>query len=366
VFLPFCCRAAGGGRRADTEGSASTHAHQGPIRAVRRPHHRRRFDIPPRGVYDRAAGKRPEVEQEEQTAMLTGVFTPMVTAFGADGRLDFDGNERIINHLIDSGVSGILFLGSIGEFFALRREEKEELIRFAVHVVDGRTAVLVGTGGTVVSEVIELTEHARRVGADAAVVISPYYFTLDEDSLYRYYAQVAAGCEMPILLYNFPDRTAVSMSPELVLRLARDFANVKGIKDTMDTISHTRAIINRVKGELPDFAVLSGYDEYLVPNLLAGGDGLIGGLSNIAPALLVGQFEAVRRGDLGAVAEIQKRVNILMGLYAVGQPFVGAIKAAVAMVVPGVCPACRRPAGELRDDQVAAARDILRRAGVLE
>jgi len=276
--------------------------------------------------------------------MLSGVFTPMVTAFDAEGRLD---------------------LGSIGEFFALTLAEKKRFIGFAAEAIGRRAALLVGTGGTVVEEVIELTCHAEQAGADAAVVISPYYFKLDQASLYRYYAEVAAHTAMPVLLYNFPDRTGVSMSPDLVLRLARDFENIQGIKDTVDCISHTRAVIDTVKPKLPEFAVLSGFDEYLVPNLLAGGDGLIGGLSNIAPRLAVGIYDAYQRGDLAKVAELQKNVNILMRLYDVSQPFVGAIKAAVSLVVEGVHPACRGPASDLDRDQLAAVRKTLGEAGIL-
>ncbi len=298
--------------------------------------------------------------------MLSGVFTPMVTAFDAEGRLDFASNERIIRHVIDGGIHGILFLGSIGEFFALTPAEKKEFIRFAADTVAGRAAVLVGTGGTVVEEVVELNRLAAEAGADAAVIISPYYFRLDEESLYRYYAEIAARAELPVVLYNFPDRTAVSMSPELVLRLASDFANIRGIKDTVDTISHTRAVIAAVKPHRPDFAVLSGFDEYLVANLLAGGDGLIGGLSNIAPGLVVAIHDAYGRGDLARMEQLQRRLNVLMGLYGVSQPFVGAIKGAVAMVVKGVSAACRAPAGELDARQQAAIRGILARAGVLE
>jgi len=298
--------------------------------------------------------------------MLSGIFTPMVTAFDTEGRLDLDANRRIIEHLIAGGVDGILLLGSIGEFFALTADEKRELIRLGVETVARRTALLVGTGGTVVPEVVELTRFARRAGADAAVIISPYYFSLDAESLYRYYAEIASATDLPIVLYNFPDRTATELTCEVVLRLARQFPSIRGIKDTVDSISHTRALIEAVKPQRPDFAVLSGYDEYLAPNLLSGGDGLIGGLSNIVPALHVAMCGALCRGDLRAVAADQKRLNRLMALYTVSQPFVGAIKAAVSLVVDGVCPACRPPAGALSPDQFAAVAGILRRAGVLD
>jgi len=297
--------------------------------------------------------------------MLSGVFTPMVTGFDGEGRVDVEGNRRIVEHVIGGGVDGILFLGSIGEFFAMTVEERKQFARFAVEAVAGRAAVLVGTGGTVVEEVVELTRDAAECGADAAVVIPPYYFALDEESLYRYYAAVATCSELPILLYNFPDRTGANMSPELVARLARDFPTIVGLKDTVDTISHTRAVIGRVKPERPDFAILSGFDEYLVGNLLAGGDGLIGGMSNIAPSLLTGIRDAFAAGDLAGVAAGQRRLSVLMGLYGLSEPFVAAIKGAVSMVVPGVCPACRPPTGELTDEQRAAIRETLLVAGVL-
>ena len=296
--------------------------------------------------------------------MLSGVFTPMVTAFDSEGRVDYDSNRRIVEHVIAGGVDGVLFLGSIGEFFALTEEEKRGFLRFAVESVAGRAAVLVGTGGTVVREVVERTRFAAEAGADAAVVISPYYFQLDQESLYRYYAEVAAASELPVLLYNFPDRTGASLSPELVVRLAEDFETIAGIKDTVDSISHTRAVLEAVKPRRADFAVLSGFDEYLVANLLAGGDGLIGGLSNVAPALHAGLRDAFRRGDLAALADLHKRLNVLMGLYAITQPFVGAIKAAVSLVVEGVSAACRPPAAAPTPEQFAAIGRLLSRAGV--
>ena len=294
--------------------------------------------------------------------MFYGVFTPMVTVFDDQGRLDPDGNRRMIRHLLDGGVHGVLILGSIGEFFALAPDEKRQLIDLAVESAGGRIPVLVGTGGTEVGEVIELTRYAARSGAKAGVAISPYYFTLDQKSLYRYYAVIARAVEWPLLLYNFPDRTGVELSPELILRLAREFPHVVGVKDTVDSISHTRAVIELVKPTRPDFAVLSGFDEYLVPNLIAGGDGLIGGLSNVAPKLLLELYQACRLGEMAKLKAHQRRVNKLMGLYSVSQPFVGAIKGAVSLVVPGVRPVCRTPAGKLDEKQMATIRALLKAA----
>lgn len=288
----------------------------------------------------------------------------MITIFDRDGRLDWAGNERVIHRLIENGVNGILFLGSIGEFFNLTQAEKQEFITFAVRTVASRVPVLIGTGGTVVEEVVELTQYSHQAGADCAVVISPYYFKLDEASLYRYYAEVAERAGLPVLLYNFPDRTAVDMSPELVLRLAETFPNIVGIKDTVDNISHTRKLIKTIKPQRPEFAIFSGFDEYLIPNLIAGGDGLIGGLSNLVPDLFARLYRAYGANDLDTVRSLQDRINGLMEIYDVSQPFVIAIKAAAAQLIPGLSPLARKPAGPLGNEGMERLRGILGRAGL--
>jgi 4-hydroxy-tetrahydrodipicolinate synthase len=298
--------------------------------------------------------------------LLKGVFTPAITIFDAEGRLDFSGNEQAILRLITNGVNGILFLGSIGEFFNMTLQEKLEFIDFAVETVGKRVPVMIGTGGTITGEVIELTRYAQKAGADYAVAISPYYFKLDEASLYRYYATIAEATDLPILLYNFPDRTAVDLSPQLLLQLARKYSNIVGVKDTVDNISHTRKLIHAVKRELPEFAVFSGYDEYLIPNLMAGGNGVIGGLSNLAPKLLVRIYQAFCQNDLKTVTLLQQQMNDLMEIYDVSQPFVSAIKAAAALLIPGLSPLSRVPAGSLDAGQMERIGSILKKAGITE
>ncbi|MGI6705692.1 MAG: 4-hydroxy-tetrahydrodipicolinate synthase [Clostridia bacterium] len=298
--------------------------------------------------------------------MWKGVFTPVITVFDKEGNLDLEGNEKILNRLVDSKVNGILVQGSIGEFFTLTMEEKKRFASFAIRTINHRIPVFIGTGGTCVDEVIELTRHAEREGADAAVVIAPYYFKLDEESMYRYYGEVAASVDMPIILYNFPDRTAVNMEPAFILRLAKDFPNIVGIKDTVDSINHTRKIIQIVKSELKDFRVYSGFDEYLLPNLMAAGDGVIGGLSNIAPEIFVEYCEGFRKKNFEQMAGLQKKVNILMNLYDQSQPFIPAVKEAVNLVVPGgISSVSRKPAGGLSKEQIERIRNILMQAGLL-
>ncbi|MBC2580521.1 4-hydroxy-tetrahydrodipicolinate synthase [Clostridium sp. DJ247] len=294
--------------------------------------------------------------------MLKGVITPVVTVFDEEGKLDFKGNEEGINSLVNGGVNGLLFLGSIGEFFAMTMDERKEFIRFVIKTVNKRVPVLIGTGGTVVKEVIELTNFAKDEGADAAVVISPYYFKLNNDSLYNYFAEVAQNTELPLVLYNFPDRTAVNIDAKLVLKLAKEFKNIIGIKDTVDNISHTRQLINIVKSEIKDFAVFSGFDEYFVPNLLAGGNGLIGGLSNIAPEYFAKLFKAYNDKDFETLELLQRNVNVLMGIYTVSDFFIPAIKTAKMLTGYKIKPTCKSPASTLSEDQVEEIKEILKKA----
>lgn len=297
--------------------------------------------------------------------MFKGVITPVITPFDDNGRIDQGGMEKMIEHLIAGGMNGILFLGSIGEFFALSMKDKKELISFAVRKVNKRVPVMIGTGGTVVEEVIELTQFAEKEGADAAVVISPYYFNLSEDDLFRYYSRVAQSVKMPVLLYNFPDRTTVNMSPKLIARLASVVPNICGIKDTVDTISHTRQVIHAVKKVRPDFSVLSGFDEYLVPNLMAGGDGVICGLTNVVPEMFSRLLADYRNNNLEGVCSAQYKISVLMNIYAVSQPFVGAIKGAVAARGIGINTAVKLPSAGIDGNQMSAVKALLAEAGVL-
>jgi 4-hydroxy-tetrahydrodipicolinate synthase len=294
--------------------------------------------------------------------MFKGILTPVITILDGRGKLDFKGNEIVINRLINSGINGLLFLGSIGEFFALTMEEKKEFIHFVVKTVDKRVPVLIGTGGTSQEEVIELTQFAEKKGADGVVVVSPYYFKLDSETIYRYYANLARSTSLPIMLYNFPERTGADLTPDLVLRLAKEFSNIVAIKDTVDNISHTRKLIQVVKEECPDFTVLSGFDEYLLPNLMAGGDGVLCGLTNVVPELFVGLLKAYRTNDFEKVVAAQAKVSTLMKIYDVANPFIAGVKGAVTLKGVSISAVVRQPAAALTQQQMNAISDILAKA----
>jgi 4-hydroxy-tetrahydrodipicolinate synthase len=297
--------------------------------------------------------------------MFKGVLTPVITILNEQGKVDFEGNKIIINRLIANEMDGLLFFGSIGEFFALSMEEKKEFIRFVVKTVDKRVPVLIGTGGTVQEEVIELTQFAQQVDADGVVIISPYYFKLDTETIYRYYANIARNTSLPIMLYNFPDRTGSDLTPDLVLRLAKEFSNIVAIKDTVDNISHTRRLIQVVKTVRPDFTVLSGFDEYLIPNLMAGGDGVLCGLTNVVPELFAGLLKAYYAKDFEKVITANTKISILMNLYDVTNPFIAGLKGAVASRGLSISTVVKEPAAAITQQQMNEIHDILAKADIV-
>ena len=290
--------------------------------------------------------------------MFKGVICPVVTAFDPYGEIDYAAQGLHVERLIEHGIDGILFCGSIGEFPSLCLDEKKAFFEWAVKKVDGRAWVLAGTGGTNVGEAVELTKHCKLAGANGAVVISPYYFQLDERALHSYYAAVAKT-GLPIVLYNFPERTKVSLSAGLVRNLAGEFENIVGIKDTVDSMSHTRELIDAVLPGRGDFCVLSGYDEYFIPNLFCGGAGVLSGLTNIAPGLFMEIKAAFKESDFGKLRGLQLRLNGLMKIYSAANPFISAIKYAVHTIIPEMGCSLREPFAPLTRSECGTIDGLL-------
>jgi 4-hydroxy-tetrahydrodipicolinate synthase len=292
--------------------------------------------------------------------LIKGIITPTITVFDQYKNIDFEATEKHIENLIEAGVNGILFLGSIGEFFAMTSAEKKKLISFAVKTVNNRVPVLVGTGGTAAEDVIALSNFARAEGVDGAAVITPYFFQFNQQTLYNYYSHIAKHVDLDLYIYNFPARSGVNISPETVYKLAAEHKNIVGIKDTMDTISHTRELIEKVKIPLEkEFAIYSGFDEYFLPNLLNGGDGLIGGLSNVAPELFSEFYSSYKRNDFNNLKSLSKKISIMMQIYSVSDPFFPAIKKAVSLNGKSLNAICKEPVGLLTDQQSNKIKKIL-------
>ncbi|MBS1230454.1 MAG: dihydrodipicolinate synthetase [Proteobacteria bacterium] len=262
---------------------------------------------------------------------LRGVIPPVPTMFNDDGSFAAQGMGVLIDRLLASDIDGFLFLGSAGEFAQLSHAARKDIAEFCVRRVAGRRPVIIGTASCSTAEVIDLSKHAGAIGADAVMVVNPYYSLLSEDRLYTHYRQIAEASPLPVLLYNFPALTGQDLSVDLVARLANDCPNIVGIKDTVDCLSHIRRIILEVKGARPDFLVFCGYDEYMVDTLLLGGDGVIPATSNFAPQVSCGIYRAVRAGDFAALKVLVPQLARLQKIYSLDVPFTGLIKEAIRL-----------------------------------
>ncbi len=297
--------------------------------------------------------------------MKAKFITPVVTAFDKDLNLDLRANQNIWEFVIRGGVDGIILLGSTGEFFALSMEQKKELVAKAAEYIHGRVPLIVGTGSTRLEDTLELSLYAREQGADGLIIVPPYYFSLPDAAIEAYFHAVAQAVELPIYLYNYPERVGYDVKPEVMLRIAKRNQNVIGCKDTVTNFAHTRELIKRILPEVPYFEVLSGYDDYFGHNVLSGGAGTIGGLSNVAPEVSTGWVRAFRRKDPEGMAFFQKQMDILAGLFDFGVPFVPLVKKAMVLRGIEMEDYCTPPLIRADEEQTARIRDILSKISIL-
>ena len=292
-------------------------------------------------------------------------ITPAVTPLNEDRTFDLPAAEKLYDYLISGGVSGILLLGSIGEFFAFSLEQKKQLISLAVRKIGHRVPVIVGTADTVMENVIALSDFALGEGADAVIVVPPYYFWLNGESLESYYDMLAEKIRGKLYIYNFPDRTGYQIPTDVIQRLALRHPNIIGCKDTISGMDHTRELIKAVKPLRPDFEIYSGFDDNFAHNVLSGGDGCIGGLSNLAPEGCSAWVRAAEQRDMNAVEEIQRKIDRLMSIYSVGMPFVPFIKRAMELRGIGVKSFASQPLPQANsaDDEKLLA--IMKKEGLL-
>lgn len=291
---------------------------------------------------------------------MTGRWlTPVVTAFDKDGNLDYEANKNIYDYLIKGGVDGIVVMGSTGEFFTMTMEQKKELIKLAIEHINKRTKVFIGTSCMSADETVELSNYAHDLGVDAVMVISPYYFSLDKASIELFYDKVAEGTKADIYLYNFPARTGYDLSPEITLNLARKHKNIVGYKDTVTEMGHTRALIETMHKEFPNFEVFSGFDENFAHNIFSGGAGVIGGLSNFAPDVCSEAVKAVNEKDFDKIAQMQKIINAMMAIYDTAQVFIPIVKKAMILRGVKMDDYCTVPFISANDEQTAKIKKLL-------
>ena len=240
------------------------------------------------------------------TAHFTGVLPALITPF-RDGMVDETAFATLVERQVASGVHGLVPNGTTGESVTLTVEEQKRIISLCVEVARGRVPVVAGTGSSDTAKTIELTRHAKTVGADAALVVTPYYNRPSQDGMIAHYTAIADAVQLPLIVYNVPARTGVDLLPETVATLA-GHPNIVGIKDAsnlLDRATRQRATCGR------DFALLSGEDATAVGFNAMGGNGCISVTANVAPELCARLQECCRAGDYGSAHDIDLKLSPL-------------------------------------------------------
>lgn len=239
--------------------------------------------------------------------MIDGVLPAIITPFTKENRIDKEGLRQNIEFLIENGVSGIVPCGTTGEAATLSIEEHEKVIELAVEY--STVPVVAGTGSNNTTEALELTGFAQDAGADAALLITPYYNKPNDRGMLAHFKTISDAVDIPIILYNVPSRTGINLKPELVAELAKE-SNIVGIKEASGNLDQITKILELTVDE--DFVVLSGDDALTLPIMALGGAGVISVVANVAPELVVSMVDAFRSGDLEEARKLHLKLAPLV------------------------------------------------------
>ena len=290
--------------------------------------------------------------------MFKGSIVALITPF-RDGKVDEKAFAALIDWQIAQGTNGLVPCGTTGESPTLSHEEHMRVVELCVKAAKGRVPTIAGTGSNSTEEAIMLTRHAKEAGADAALVVTPYYNKPTQEGLYRHFKAIHDAVDVPILIYNIPGRSVVDMSVATMARLA-ELKNIVGVKDaTSDLVRplRTRIVIG------PDFCQLSGEDATVVPFLIQGGVGCISVTANIAPKMCADLHKAWAAGDLASVVSLNARLlPVHDAMFIETNP--GPVKYAASLL--GLCTGeLRLPLCEVADATKALIKTALTEAGLL-
>lgn len=288
------------------------------------------------------------------------ILVPVVTVFDEQGNLDYEGNKKVIEYLIDAGVDGILALGSTGEFVSLSDTEKRDFINYYIETVNGRCPVYVGTGTMDIDETIELSNYSIEKGAAGVCVVVPYYFTVDDEIIYNYYDKLASNVNGNIFIYNYPARTANSVNSDVTVKLLEKHKNIVGYKDSSGNVPNTRKLILSTKEKFPEFEVYSGFDGDFLDNVVIGGAGVIGALSNIRPDIWTALVKAYNDRDFDQLIVHNEKIIKLMEVYNIKKNFIPLIKLALNINGLNISEYCKFPVIKATQEEREILENILK------
>ncbi|AEV18783.1 4-hydroxy-tetrahydrodipicolinate synthase [Geobacillus sp. G4] len=245
------------------------------------------------------------------------IITAMVTPFDRKGNLDLAKTTELVNYLLDNGTDALVVAGTTGESPTLTTEEKIALFRHVVSVVNGRAPVIAGTGTNDTRASIELTKKAEEAGVDAVMLVAPYYNKPNQEGLYQHFKAIAESTSLPVMLYNVPGRTSVSLAPETVIRLS-EVPNIVAVKEAGGNLDAMAEIIERTPD---DFLLYSGDDSLTLPVLAIGGNGVVSVASHIIGNEMQEMIRSFLAGDHQKAAALHRKwLPLMKGLFAAPSP----------------------------------------------
>lgn len=262
--------------------------------------------------------------------MIKGAIVAIVTPF-TDGKVDEQKLRNLVDWQIKSGIDGLLPCGTTGESPTLSTEEHARVIEITIDAAKGRVPVIAGTGSNATAEAIDLTRHAAKAGADAVLMVSPYYNKPTQEGLYRHYKAVSEAVDIPIILYNIAGRTAVNIEPATIARLAADCKNIIGVKEASGSLAQMQTVRQLCPAE---FLLISGDDALTLPVLSIGGVGVISVAANIIPGDVARLIRLFQEGRIDEARALHyKMLPLVQALFLETNPV--PVKAAMGLM--GLC-----------------------------
>ena len=292
------------------------------------------------------------------TAKLRGAMTALVTPFHEDGSVDLDAVGRIASWQIEQGIHGLVPCGTTGEGATLSAEERQSVIGAVVRAADGRVPVVAGCGSNDTRQTVDSARQAADAGADALLVVTPYYNKPNRSGMIAHYEAVVAATPLPVVVYNVPGRTGQDIGAGLTLELAQ----LPGITAVKEASGNLQQIAEIVAGRPEGFSVLSGDDALAYPTVALGADGVISVVSNEAPAEAAGMISSALKGDMDGARQLHYQLLPLMNANFVES---NPVPVKTAMSLLGHCgPGLRAPLGPASERTVGVLREALSAAGI--
>ncbi|MDM5332938.1 dihydrodipicolinate synthase family protein [Ureibacillus composti] len=262
--------------------------------------------------------------------MLKGIIPPLVTFFDEMGSLDIEKNLKLIDILIEKDVDGLLLLGSSGEFTSMTHQQKKQYVNEVIPYINQRVKCIVNVGSNVVEEAIDLAIEVEKLGADAVLIVNPFYWPLNDTQMVDYYSKIIQSTELDAYLYNVPMLSSQEVPIRVITELLEKHENLKGIKETISDIGRYRKLIEQIRPNYPDFVILTGFDDHFTSSMLIGTNGSINSTAVVFPEISVNLQRALDNQNFEEVKYYQNLICEAMQLYDINNSFFSTFKEAVS------------------------------------